>query len=82
MDASLVLNLDVDVLKNAEFYAKTIQKTVPQLVEDYLMSISPVTHIDGKPLGPITSQLAGIIKLDKNTSYKVLLEDALLEKYF
>jgi len=82
MNTSLVLNLDVDVLKNAEFYAKTIHKTVPQLVEDYLMSISPVTHIEDKPLGPITSQLAGVIKLDKSINYKLLLEDALLEKYF
>jgi hypothetical protein len=34
-----------------------------------------------KPLGPITKQLAGIIKLEKDINHKELLTDALTEKY-
>jgi hypothetical protein len=35
----------------------------------------------GRPLGPATKQLAGIINLNENISPKELLADALTEKY-
>jgi hypothetical protein len=78
----LTLNIDQNIVENVEIYAKYTQKSVSQLVEEYLLSISSKTKIDNnKPLGPITKQLTGIIKLDKNVNYKELLEEALMEKY-
>jgi ethanolamine utilization protein EutA (predicted chaperonin) len=77
----LTLNIAQNVVDSAEIYAKYAQKSVSQLVEEYLVSISSENMINNKPLGPITKQLAGIIKLEKNINHKELLADTLLEKY-
>ena len=83
MDTILTLNIAQNVVDSAEIYAKYAQKSVSQLVEEYLVSISSENVIDNnKPLGPITKQLAGVIKLEKNINHKELLADTLLEKYF
>ncbi|MDR0301120.1 MAG: DUF6364 family protein [Treponema sp.] len=82
MDTILTLNIDKNVAKNAEIYAKYTQKTVSQLIEEYLLSISTEKKVfNDKSLGPITRQLAGIIKLDKNIDHKDTLTDALMEKF-
>lgn len=82
MNTTLTLNIDRDVIESAETYAKSAEKSVSQLVEDYLALVSSKSKVtDGQPLGPITRQLAGIIKLDEKTDRKELLADALMEKY-
>ena len=81
MDTILTLNIAQNVVDNAEIYAQYAQKSVSQLVEEYLVSISSENVINNKPLGPITKQLAGIIKLEKNINHKELLADTLMEKY-
>jgi hypothetical protein len=82
MDTVLTLNIDQDVVQSAEIYANYTKKTISQLVEEYLMTISRENEADNtKQLGPITRQLAGIIKMDKNIDYKELLADVLMEKY-
>ena len=82
MDTILTLNIAQNVVDNAEIYAKYAQKSVSQLVEEYLLSISSENVIaNNKPLGPITRQLAGIIKLEKNINPKELLADTLMDKY-
>jgi hypothetical protein len=82
MNGALTLNIDQNVINNAEIYAKQIKKSLSQLVEEYLASIPPETSIvNNKPLGPITGKLAGIIKLDKDINHKEILTDALTEKY-
>ena len=81
METVLKLNIDQNVVENAEIYAKYTKKTVSQLLEEYLLSIPSNNTVDNKQLGPITSQLAGIIRLDKNINHKELLTDALMKKY-
>ena len=81
MDTILTLNIAQNVVDNAEIYAKYAQKSVSQLVEEYLLSISSENVTNNKPLGPITKQLAGIIKMEKNINHKELLADTLMEKY-
>jgi hypothetical protein len=77
----LTLNIAQNVVDSAEIYAKYAQKSVSQLVEEYLVSISSKNVNTNKPLGPITTQLAGIITLEKNINHKELLADTLMEKY-
>ena len=78
----MTLNIAQNVVDNAEIYAKYTQKSVSQLVEEYLLSISSENAIaNNKQLGPITKQLAGIIKLEKNINRKELLADTLMDKY-
>jgi len=81
MDTVLTLNIDQNVVQNAENYANYSKKTVSQLVEEYLLSISSKNETDNKQLGPITRQLTGIIKLNKDINHKELLADVLTEKY-
>ena len=81
MGTILTLNIDQNVVDKAEIYAKHSKKTVSQLVEEYLLSISSRSKNDNIQLGVITSQLAGIIELDDNINYKELLADTLMEKY-
>jgi hypothetical protein len=82
MDTVLTLNIDKDVVQNAEIYANHTKKTVSQLVEEYLLSISLKNEIDkNNQLGPITRQLAGIIKLNEEINHKEILADVLMEKY-
>jgi hypothetical protein len=82
METVLTLNIDKNVIYNAEKYAQYAHKSVSQLVEDYLLSISSKTGVDiNQPLGPITKQLAGIITLEQDIDYKELLTDSLMEKY-
>jgi hypothetical protein len=81
MYSKLTLNIDQDVIENAKIYAKNNKRSVSKLVEEYLASISDKNTILNKPLGPITKEIAGIIKVEGNIDYKELLTDALLEKY-
>jgi hypothetical protein len=82
MDTVLTLNIDQDVVNNAEIYARHARKSVSELVEDYLLSISSenAAHKD-RPLGPVTRRLAGVIKLEGDVSPKELLAGALAGKY-
>ena len=81
MNTVLTLDIDQEVIKKAENYAKSSRKTISQLVEDYLITISSEKKEKPIQLGPITSQIAGIIEMDGNVNYKDLLTDALLEKH-
>ena len=81
METILTLNIDQDVIKNVEIYAQYTQKSISQLVEEYLLSISSIKPNNFESLGPITRQLAGIINLDKKIDHKELLPQTLMEKY-
>jgi hypothetical protein len=52
-----------------------------KLVEEYLASIAHSNTISTRPLGPITKELAGVIKVNGDVDYKELLTGALMEKY-
>jgi hypothetical protein len=82
MNTILTLNIDENVVEKAEIYAKNSKKTISQLIEEYLLSISLKKRIDNNKLEPITSQLAGIIELDAAAiNYKGFLTETLMEKY-
>jgi hypothetical protein len=76
------LNIDADVIENAKTYAKKSGKSVSKIVEEFLSLISKGSkRKPANSLGPITRELAGIIKTKKKINYKDVLTDALLEKY-
>ena len=80
MYAKLTLNIEENTIKQAKIYAKSKNRSVSTLVEEYLRSISD-DSLTAKSTAPITQALTGVIKLGENTEYKELLADALLEKY-
>jgi hypothetical protein len=81
MYTKLTLNIDQEIVENAKIYAKITKRSVSKLVEAYLSSISKKNTISNRPLGPITKELVGIIKIENNINYKKILTDALEEKY-
>ncbi|MDR0586444.1 MAG: DUF6364 family protein [Treponema sp.] len=83
MYTKLTLSIDQNVIENAKKYAKNQKRSVSKLVEEYLSSISLSVDkkVEYNTLGPITKELVGIIKVNKNTGYKEILTDALMEKY-
>jgi hypothetical protein len=81
MYTKLTLNIDQEIVENAKTYAKDTKRSISKLVEEYLSSISRKNTILNRPLGPITKELAGIIKVKKNINYKRILTEALEEKY-
>jgi hypothetical protein len=83
MYTKLTLSIEQKVIENAKKYAKYQKRSVSKLVEEYLSSISSTgdENIEYNTLGPITKELVGIIKMKRNTDYKDILTDALMEKY-
>jgi hypothetical protein len=77
----LTLDMSQDIVRNAEIYAKNNQMSVSELVASYLSSISLNKISDDVKLQPITKELAGIIEIDKDTNYKDILTQSLMEKY-
>lgn len=83
MNTKLTLSVDPLVVEKAKKYAKTSGKSLSNIVEEYLKSLSHVEHSNNKrSKSEIVRYLKGSVKLPKeNHSYRELLEDALLEKY-
>ena len=81
MSTVLTLEIDQKVIEKVEIFAKYSKKTISQLIEEYLLTISSRNNDEDVQLGPITSQLAGIIELDGIINHKELLTDALMERY-
>lgn len=83
MPNKLTLSIEQDVIEKAKRYAKLQGRSLSNIIEEYLKSISSETMINEKQeLSNILKELKGSIKLPKNLkSYKEILEDALIEKY-
>ena len=83
MSKKLTLSIEQDVIEKAKRYAKLQGRSLSNIIEEYLKSISSESLINEKQeLSNILKELQGSIKLSKNLkSYKEILEDALLEKY-
>jgi uncharacterized protein Veg len=82
----LTLNIEQTVIENAKIYAKNQKRSISKLVEEYLSAISLQNNKANEnseyvSLGPITKELAGIIKTKKDVTYKDILTEALMEKY-
>ncbi len=83
MSTKLTLSIEQDVIQKAKRYAKLQGRSLSNIIEEYLKSISSETKVNEKQeLSNILQELQGSIKLPKDMkSYKEILEDALLEKY-
>ena len=81
METTLQINVEESVLKSAEDYAKERNKTVQDIVNEYLKSIpsKKITLEDLDDLTPRIKKMIGIIKLSEEElkkSNKELLQEA------
>lgn len=83
MNTKLTLSVNQSVVEEAKKYAKASGKSLSNIVEEYLKSLSNFEQPDKKKATlKIIKELKGSVKLpEDDKSYKELLEDALLAKY-
>ncbi|MDX1960665.1 MAG: DUF6364 family protein [Leptospiraceae bacterium] len=70
MLTKLTLSVDKDVIESAKEYAKKRKTSVSRLVEDFLKSISEKNENKKGIISPITKQLSGVLKKEKQTNTK------------
>jgi len=80
MTTKLTLTIEELVIDSAKKYARKRGKSLSQLVENYLKSVSGKGE-DDERISPRVLKLMGVIKLPKNYDYKEELGKALAKKY-
>lgn len=79
MGTKLTLTIDKEVIKEAKVFAKKQEKSLSQIIENYLKSL-PKESKD-EEISPNVKKLVGIISLPEDFDYKKELQKALTEKY-
>ncbi len=81
--SKLTLMIDNSVLETAQKYAKAQGKSLSNLIEDYLKTISKdlQTIEQNIELSPSIKSLLGSVKLSDNVNDKDMLADEIMKKY-
>jgi len=81
--SKLTLSINQTIIDQAKEYAKSNGKSLSRIVEEYLKSLSTSEKSEkSKSPSKLVMELKGSVKMPKEfTSYKELLQDALVEKY-
>lgn len=83
MNTKLTLSIDKNVITRAKNYARNKNKSLSQIIEDYLKSISknekniPVLE----EIPPITQSLSGILKGKPEIDFKNDISDYMMRKH-
>lgn len=80
MTTKLTLTIEEKVISSAKKYAKKKGKSLSNLVENYLKSISS-QETDLNALSPKVVKLMGVIRLSPDFNYKTELGNSLSKKY-
>ena len=80
MTTKLTLTIEEKVIVSAKKYAQKKGKSLSNLVENYLKSISS-KETDLNTLSPKVTRLMGAIKLPPDFDYKTSLQNSILKKY-
>jgi len=83
MSTKLTLTVDQNVIESAKEYAKKNKRSLSNIIEEYLKSLTQNTSTNKKPkLSRLVKELKGSVKdPDPTKSYKEILTDALIEKH-
>jgi hypothetical protein len=80
MTTKLTLTIDDSVITIAKKYAKKNGKSLSDIVENYLMSLTSKESKEDK-ISPKVLKLMGVIKLPQDFDYKTELTKGLSKKY-
>lgn len=80
MNAKLTLTIEQSIIEKAKAYAKEKERSLSDLIENYLKTI---TREQDSPvdISPLTKSLLGSFKAPENFDYKTELSKGLTEKY-
>lgn len=80
MNAKLTLTIEQSVIEKAKAYAKEKERSLSDLIENYLRTITREQD-SSVDLSPLTKSLLGSFKAPENFDYKTELSKGLTEKY-
>lgn len=81
MNTKLTLTIEQSIIEKAKRYARERERSLSDLIENYLKALTNEKEIDCEDLSPTVKQLRGSFKLPKDFDYKKELTDALAKKY-
>ncbi|WP_290794850.1 DUF6364 family protein [Flavihumibacter sp. UBA7668] len=80
MSTKLTLTIDKEIIESAKRYAQSKGRSLSDLVENYLKSLSG-NKSGQNEISPRIRRLMGAVKLPENLDYKEELAKSLEEKY-
>ncbi|MDB4904247.1 MAG: hypothetical protein JWQ63_3528 [Mucilaginibacter sp.] len=80
MTTKLTLTMEDEVIDSAKKYARQKGKSLSDIVENYLKSIT-ANEEKPKALSPKVTSLMGVFKLPEDFDYKKHIGNALIKKY-
>ncbi|KIC91279.1 DUF6364 family protein [Flavihumibacter sp. ZG627] len=80
MTTKLTLTIEEEVIKSAKVYAQKKGRSLSDLVENYLKTLSSKEGSKEK-LSPRVKRLVGSVKLPKDFNYKDALQESINEKF-
>jgi len=81
MNTKLTLTIDQTVIEKAKKYAKNKERSLSNLIENYLKALTNEDNSNEIKLTPIVKSLKGSFTAPKSLDYKKELANRLSEKY-
>ena len=82
MDTKLTLKLDTEVIEHAKHYAASQQRSLSEIVEDYLKLLTEQTKPkDEIEISPFVKSMATGVKIPTDIDYKSAYVDYLMKKH-
>ena len=81
MNTKLTLTIEQTVIEKAKKYAKDKERSLSNLIENYLKALTNESDSNEIELTPIVKTLKGSFTAPKNFDYKKELTNRLAEKY-
>lgn len=81
MNTKLTLTIEQAVIEKAKKYAKDKERSLSNLIENYLKALTNESDSNEIELTPIVKSLKGSFTAPKNFNYKKELTNRLSEKY-
>lgn len=81
MTTKLTLTIEKDTIQKAKEYAAKQGRSLSDIVDSYLKSITSNSSINDQVISPNVQSLMGAFEEPKNMDYKAALSKALTDKY-
>jgi len=81
MSTKLTLTIQGEIIEKAKSYAKEQNRSLSDIIENYLKMITKDQHPKSKKLNPAVESLKGSFKMPKNMDYKKELKERVEKKY-
>ena len=81
MNTKLTLTIDQSVIERAKKYARKKERSLSDLIENYLKALTTEEISKQDELSPTVKSLKGSFKMPKDFDYKKELSERVTEKY-